>query len=231
MHMISHGHDENKGSKTYAVQQEEKIGASTCADCRIHGCWEEKPKKLPGNCPGRKKELLEYSLKEYQKSENHRFFVTSSEIEKMGYGQWTRIRETIEFCKRMNYKKIGIAFCKGLREEAKVLVKIFRRHGFHVVAVMCKSGGVDKAQTGVEEEVKLHPGEFEAMCNPIFQATLLNEQETDFNLAVGLCVGHDSLFYKYSRAMVTTVITKDRVLAHNPVGALYCAESYYREKL
>lgn len=30
MHMISHGHDENKGSKTYAVQQEEKIGASTC---------------------------------------------------------------------------------------------------------------------------------------------------------------------------------------------------------
>ena len=69
------------------------------------------------------------------------------------------------------------------------------------------------------------------MCNPIFQATLLNEQETDFNLAVGLCVGHDSLFYKYSMAMVTTVITKDRVLAHNPVGALYCAESYYREKL
>ena len=46
MHMISHGHDENKGSKTYAVQQEEKIGASTCADCRIHGCWEEKPKIL-----------------------------------------------------------------------------------------------------------------------------------------------------------------------------------------
>ena len=119
MHMISHGHDENKGSKTYAVQQEEKIGASTCADCRIHGCWEEKPQKASRELPGRKKELLEYSLKEYQKSENHRFFVTYSEIEKMGYGQWTRIRETIEFCKRMNYKKIGIAFCKGLREEAK----------------------------------------------------------------------------------------------------------------
>ena len=58
MHMISHEHDENKGLKTSAVQQEEKIGASTCADCRLHSCWEENPKKLPGNCPGRKKETF-----------------------------------------------------------------------------------------------------------------------------------------------------------------------------
>ncbi len=41
------------------------------------------------------------------------------------------------------------------------------------------------------------------------------------------CVGHDSLFYKYSEALTTTAVTKDRVLGHNPVAALYTADSYY----
>ena len=93
-------------------------------------------------------------------------------------GRWARIFETIEFCRRMNYRKIGIAFCRETREKAKGLVKILQECGFHVVAVMCA---------------------------PLLQATLLNAQETDFNLALGLCVDRDALFYKYSKAMVTTV--------------------------
>ena len=40
-------------------------------------------------------------------------------------------------------------------------------------------------------------------------------------------MGHDSLFYKYSEALTTTAVTKDRVLGHNPVAALYTADSYY----
>ena len=48
-------------------------------------------------------------------------------------------------------------------------------------------------------------------------------------MVVGLCVGHDSLFYKYSDAPVTTAITKDRVLSHNPAGALYTG--YYKNQL
>lgn len=81
------------------------------------------------------------------------------------------------------------------------------------------------------DEHKLPPGQYEAICNPIFQARLLNRQKTEFNIALGLCVGHDSLFYKYSDALVTTLIAKDRVLAHNPAGALYCAGGYYKNKL
>ena len=65
------------------------------------------------------------------------------------------------------------------------------------------------------------------MCNPILQAKLLNRAKTDLNVVVGLCVGHDSLFYKYSEALTTTAVTKDRVLGHNPVAALYTADSYY----
>ena len=29
------------------------------------------------------------------------------------------------------------------------------------------------------------------------------------------------VFYKYTHTLTTTLVTKDRVLAHNPVGALY----------
>ena len=69
------------------------------------------------------------------------------------------------------------------------------------------------------------------MCNPILQAKMLNAEHTDLNIVMGLCVGHDSMFYKYSKQMVTTLVAKDRVLAHNPCGAIYCAEGYYKKRL
>ena len=71
------------------------------------------------------------------------------------------------------------------------------------------------------------PGNFEPMCNPISQAELLNRAGCELNVIIGLCVGHDSLFIRQSQGLVTTLVTKDRVLAHNPVGALQLADSYY----
>ena len=67
------------------------------------------------------------------------------------------------------------------------------------------------------------------MCNPILQAELLNEAKTDLNVIMGLCVGHDSLFIKYSDALVTNCVTKDKALAHNPVGALYTADTLFKQ--
>ena len=131
----------------------------------------------------------------------------------------------------MKYQKIGIAFCRGLRKEARVVADLFRKNGFTVVSVICKTGGFSKEKVGIPEEGKLHPGKFEVMCNPIAQAKLLNMQQTEFNVEIGLCVGHDSLFYKYSEAMVTTLVAKDRVLAHNPCGAIYCADGYLKSRL
>ena len=43
---------------------------------------------------------------------------------------------------------------------------------------------------------------------------------------MGLCVGHDSMFYKYSEALVTTLVSKDRVLAHNTIAAIYQSDKY-----
>lgn len=65
------------------------------------------------------------------------------------------------------------------------------------------------------------------MCNPILQARLLNQA----NVVIGLCMGHDSLFYRYSEAYVTTLVTKDRVTGHNPAAALYTSHSYYKKGL
>jgi uncharacterized metal-binding protein len=50
---------------------------------------------------------------------------------------------------------------------------------------------------------------------------LCNRAETGVNVIVGLCLGHDMLFTKHSKAPVTTLVCKDRVTGHNPVAVLY----------
>ena len=88
--------------------------------------------------------------------------------------------------------------------------------------------GIDKLELGLSEKVKVRPGTFEPACNPVAQARFLNQMKTDLNLIVGLCVGHDMLFTKYSDAPVTTLVVKDRVMGHNPVGVLYGQHFYYK---
>ena len=67
------------------------------------------------------------------------------------------------------------------------------------------------------------------MCNPIYQAKILNKAKTEFNILLGLCVGHDSLFFKYAKAPTTVLAVKDRVTGHNPLAAIYLSHSYYRK--
>lgn len=203
----------------------------TCANCKILACASGRKENLPKNCPMKQEKKMEEALAEYGMEDNHRFYITSSSIEAEGYCRWPRLKETLEFCRQMRYQKIGIAFCKGLKKEAHIVANFFRKQGFEVISVICKSGGYPKESVGIPKVHKINPEKFEAMCNPVAQALLLNEQGTDFNIAIGLCVGHDSMFYKYSEAPVTTLVAKDRVLAHNPCGAIYCSEGYYKNLL
>ncbi|KPK21756.1 MAG: metal-binding protein, partial [Dehalococcoidia bacterium SM23_28_1] len=92
----------------------------------------------------------------------------------------------------------------------------------------CKAGGIPKEEIGVKDEEKIIPGTYESMCNPISQAEILNEEGCDFNIAMGLCVGHDSLFLKHANAPTTVFAVKDRLLGHNPLAALYQSRQYYR---
>ena len=140
----------------------------------------------------------------------------------------TRLQELIEFSHRMGYKRLGLAFCGGLANEAAVLARILKVHGFEVFSVTCKVGGVPKETIGIREEEKVYIGKFESMCNPISQAKLLNEAKTDFNIMLGLCIGHDALFLRNVTGLTTVFAVKDRVTGHNPLGALYTTASYYQ---
>lgn len=201
----------------------------SCVDCGTTNC-RRMDKTFPPFCltTNLDKEVLEEALALYEEEENHKSMVAAAIVESDYYCQLTRIQEIVEYAKRMDAKKIGIATCVGLMEEAKTLAKFLRHHGFEVYGVACKVGTIPKTQLGIPEKCEKVGRN---ACNPILQAKLLNKIGTDLNVVVGLCVGHDSLFYKYSDALVTTAVTKDRVLGHNPVAALYQADAYYKKKL
>lgn len=200
----------------------------SCVDCGVKNC-ETRDKEYPEFCltTGLSDETIEKVRKLYEEEENNRVSVISAEIENEFYLRYTRVQELVEFARRMGFRKIGIATCVGLLEESRVLARILRNKGFEVYGAACKIGSFEKKSVGVAEEDMVNTGAI--MCNPIMQAEVLNEAGTDFNVVMGLCVGHDSLFYKYSKALVTTLVAKDRVLAHNPVGALYQIGSYYKK--
>jgi len=142
--------------------------------------------------------------------------------------RWTRVEDTLAFAKLMGYQKIGIATCIGLLDETNRLTAILKAQGFTPVSVCCKTGSIDKLELGLREEDKVRPATFEPACNPVAQAKLLNMAGTDMNLIVGLCIGHDMLFTKYSDAPVSTLVVKDRVTGHNPVSVLYGQNFYYK---
>jgi uncharacterized metal-binding protein len=181
---------------------------------------------------------MEKASAEYQKADNLNFaynaslqeaecYIDRSDEPFYKYPVKPRVQEIIEFSRKMGYKRLGVAFCGGLHKEAAVFCRILEDHGVEVVSVMCKVGGIDKSAIGlVGAHERLQAGKMESMCNPIAQAEVLNAAETDFNILLGLCVGHDSMFIKYSKAMVTVFAVKDRVMGHNPLAAIYTYDSY-----
>jgi uncharacterized metal-binding protein len=152
----------------------------------------------------------------------------SALVESEGYCKWTRVEEICAFAKKMGFKKLGIATCISFVDLAYTLSGILESHGFEVASAACKNGGIPKEMLGLRDEEKIRPGSHESMCNPISQAELLNRAGCELNIVLGLCVGHDSLFFRFSEGLATTLVAKDRVLAHNPIGALHLANSYYQ---
>ena len=67
-----------------------------------------------------------------------------------------------------------------------------------------------------------------AGCNPGVKAAVLNFENLDLHIIVGLCIGHDIQFYMHFRAPTTTLIVKDRVTGHNPIVSLFSAYHHSR---
>ena len=197
-------------------------------NCHLKGCTKGKLQESLAICPNKNEEILERAKALYQEEENKKIAYNAAIVEAQGYGIKTRLEEIIHFAKKCSYRKIGLLFCLGLSKEAKEVYKILTYHGFEVVSVLCKNGGIKKEYLEIDKEDTISHECNEVMCNPIGQALLMNEQRTDFNVILGLCVGHDTLVMKYLDSPITTLAVKDRVTGHNPLVPIYFSESYYK---
>ena len=202
-----------------------------CPLCGVRACSAEPgTRNPPAFCPmPAEEELLMEVESVYTEDEAvRRLALESARTEAAGYGRATRIEEMMDFARRLGAEKLGIAHCVGLMQEAKLAQDIFEANGYEVYAVCCKVGSINKEKMGLKDEEKVRPGQYEALCSPVGQAAVLARAGTQLNVVIGLCVGHDSLFFMHSKAPATVLVAKDRVLGHNPVASLYTSHSYYR---
>ncbi len=218
-----------------------------CARCSVRTCENRSGKwngplpsldKLPGFCPMKlMPEVFARAEEEYKKPAVREFARLASLqefecFERLSDGyraKLSRIEELIQFARKCGYRKLGIAHCAGLIKEAAMLMDILESNGFAVVSVQCKAGAVSKEAIGIKPEETISGAEkWETMCNPIAQAMIINSAQVDLAIMLGLCIGHDTLFIKYCSVPLTVLAVKDRLLAHNPLAALYLSDSYYR---
>ena len=201
-----------------------------CAICGVRACSQEPGSvPYPSFCPmAGDGQALSEARAEYEDDETRALAQAAARTEAAGYCKEPRVEEIMNFARRLGVDRLGIASCVGLLHEARLLQEILQANGFEVFSVCCKVGSIPKEEIGLADGEKIRPGQFEALCNPIGQAKLLNEAGTGLNVVVGLCVGHDSLFFRHSEAPVTVLVAKDRVTGHNPAAVLYTSHSYYR---
>lgn len=199
-----------------------------CDLCSEVGCKAGQPvnfKLCPSNASEHTREEV---LKRYSEPDVQRMMVTGAKVERGTLqdvnGVQTpirpRISEIMAFATEMGWHKIGVAFCLAARDEALRLTKVLEARGFEVHSVICRNFGITKGEIGIPKEDCLK-SDAETVCNPLYQAELLNDAGTELNIVLGLCVGHDMLFNKHSHAYCTTLMVKDRMTANNPVGPLY----------
>ncbi len=201
-----------------------------CAECRQTGCKFRDMSKTMTVCPCKNEAVQAKAAELYKEEENYLIANVAGKVEAEGYGRLCRMEEIVLFCKRAGYRKIGLVFCMGLHNEAREVSKILTHHGFEVVSVICKNGALPKSSVGLTDADTLSGCADEVMCNPIGQALLMNEEKTEFNILLGLCVGHDTLAIKYLETPMTVLAVKDRVTGHNPLAAIYMANGYYKKR-
>lgn len=198
-----------------------------CSYCARKRCFRGDLSQAPEFCPSVvRAELIEEAKASLKDPENQQMAQDVARTWK-DYGKLTRVEETVLYAKLRGYRKLGLAFCVGLSQEAELFTNLLFNEGFEVVAVCCMCGALSSEDVALPEEEKILPGYRQPMCNPLGQAAVLDAEGCELNILLGLCVGDDTLFIKHSKAPVTVLAVKDRVLAHNPLGALYTSRNFY----
>ncbi len=180
-----------------------------CAACGVKNCIKKMGEEgeYPASCPTLSPEMAEYR-KMYGDPEDYRL-ARASTLCSPDHSE-CRVLKTIRFAKECGFKKLGLAFCTTLREDAQEVDRLLREAGFEVESIICKVGHLDRSFLDV-------PPSRKCMCNPIAQAEMMNRAGTELNILLGLCVGHDSLFIQHSRAPVTVLAAKDHVYNNAPM--------------
>ena len=120
-----------------------------------------------------------------------------------------RVDDIRNYAKLSNYKRIGIANCVSLQKETDWLRNSFSKD-FEVFTIDCKCGKIPNSEIiGFDAKG--------ISCNPSGQAEFLAENNTELNIVMGLCVGHDMIFTSKSKAPSTTLIVKDLKHKYNPI--------------
>ena len=199
----------------------EHKGTIMCNVCTKVECRRGYPEGTPDYCMAtRFHEIVEETKLAYSSPDSADIYMASGKVVAGGYGKWPRVQEAIEFAKELKLSKVGFAACVALMRELKLLTELFKGAGFETVSAACQIGRVSPLDRGFTLDHTDFRGLF---CNPIAQAEILNNEGSQLNFILGLCLGHDILFTRHSKAPVSTLIVKDRITGHNPVAALNCS--------
>lgn len=197
-----------------------------CHQCKENDCLRRYPNGMPEYCQARNfPDLIEASKGQYRELDDSRFHLAAAKVLKKGGYDWSRVQQCIEFARELGATKVGLAVCVGLIREGREFARFLDRAGFEVVSVACMVGGLSPQDTGIPDEWVNQLG---ISCNPVAQAQILNREATELNFIYGLCVGHDTIFIRHSKAPVTYVVAKDMVTGNNPGAVL--TSPYHRMK-
>ena len=122
-----------------------------------------------------------------------------------GHDTLLRTAEVIRFARRRGFRRVGIAACVGSESAAEVLRAGLVQAGFDVISPDAVAQAVSEAEPWLPQLAVLEPIWTERSCDPAGQAKWLNAAGCDLNVAVGLCVGCDSLFCQHAAAPTTVV--------------------------
>lgn len=176
-----------------------------CIHCKERICLKGDECKLSSDLLDRDANIRMY-LEDSKKAEIYR---VTTEIPK----NIPRIHEVKAYIEKMGIKSVGIAFCKGMLPHMDNILEYLSSQSDTIYyPVICTNNSIKKNDLGFQGE--------DVTCNPLGQGEILNRFDTQLNLAVGLCVGHDILFSSTSKAPITTLVVKDRVHGHCPLKAL-----------
>jgi uncharacterized metal-binding protein/rhodanese-related sulfurtransferase len=161
--------------------------------------------------------IKDESRRRYREEETRETaFAASRLIDNGRAGTLSRVEEVLEYCKDMGYKRIGVAYCFGLKTLVTSFIQLLKENGFDALPVSCTAGGVKEREIDETKTVET------VSCNPAGQALVMNRLKPELVIEIGLCLGHDIIFHRQLEIPHTVLVVKDRVYGHAPA-------SYFKE--